>query len=91
MGELCLRWAMKLPADVPIVWPDRATPAMERIRAALLSLDDVQDLPRLSFSFLAGRTGLADATVRKALQRIARSAVRAGQMSRQAVGDDISG
>jgi hypothetical protein len=30
-----------------------------------LSLDDVQDQAHLSFSFITGRTGLADATVRK--------------------------
>ena len=59
MGELCPRWAMKLSADAPIVWPDNATFSKHQIRDALLSLDDTRDLPRLSVAFLADRTGLA--------------------------------
>jgi hypothetical protein len=62
---------MKLPADAPLNWSPYATPSMERIKAALLAMDDVQDLPQLSNSFLVRRTGLAEATVRKALVRIA--------------------
>src|SRR4051794_26781897 len=69
MGELCLRWAMKLPADTPINWPPHVAPAMDRIRAALLAMDDVRDLPRLSNNHLARHTGLSEATVRKALAR----------------------
>jgi hypothetical protein len=70
MGELCLRWAMKLPADVPIKWPDNATFSMYQIREALLSLDDDTDLPRLSVRFLSARTGLALSTVRTTLKRM---------------------
>jgi hypothetical protein len=62
---------MKLPADVPIVWPSRSTISMVRLRAALLALDDVRDLPRLSISFLSARTELAESTVRKCLLRLA--------------------
>jgi hypothetical protein len=68
MGELCLRWAMKLPADVPIEWPENATFSMYQIREALLSLNDDTDLPRLSVRFLAARTGLALSTVRTTLK-----------------------
>ena len=64
---------MKLPADAPLNWPAHATPSMERIRATRLAMDDVQDLPRLSTSYLARHTGLAEATVRKALARMART------------------
>jgi hypothetical protein len=80
MGELCLRWAMKLLVAAPLDWPLDATPSMERIKAALLAMDDVQDLPRLSNNYLARHTGLAAATVRKALARKARAgeAVRTG-------------
>jgi len=73
MGELCLRWATRLPADAPLGWSPYATPSMERIRAALLALDDVQDLPRLSNNYLARHTGLSETTVRKALARMARA------------------
>jgi hypothetical protein len=82
MGELCLRWAMKLPANTPINWPPYATPAMDRIRAALLAMDDMRDLPRLSNNHLARHTGLSETAVRKALARMARAgaggAARAG-------------
>src|SRR4051794_24627110 len=70
MGELCLRWAMKLPADVLIEWPDNATFSMHQIKEALLSLDDDTDLPRLSVRLLATRTGLALSTVRTTLKRM---------------------
>ena len=71
MGERCLRWAMKLPPDAPIEWPPHATGPMDRVRAAMLALDDNTDLPRLSAAFLSRHTGLADATISRALKRMA--------------------
>ena len=46
MGELHLRWAMKLPVAAPLAWPPFASPSMERIKAVLLAMDDVRDRPR---------------------------------------------
>jgi hypothetical protein len=62
---------MKLPAAAPLAWSPYATPSMERIKAALLAMDDVRDLPRLSNSYLARHTGLSETTVRKAPARMA--------------------
>jgi hypothetical protein len=72
MGELCLRWALRLPADVPL--PDllRGSRTTARIREALLAMDDVRDLPRLSVPLLAARTGLSQPTVRSSLRQMTR-------------------